>query len=136
MVCARLGSANVSLATKKAAKRTSQPAIQDQDQNGSGGPKPLTVLRRGDKGLDHLRLHEVAAERVQLGEPEIEAGSVRISSQISEVLHCDESAVRLGGREGSILGYASEDAGTRRLIRRVGRRAKLGNGRVALCRRG
>ena len=53
----------------------------------------LLVLTRSDKRLDHLRVDEVAVELIQLPKPEVVAGkvcvrsSVRVASQVAEVLH-------------------------------------------------
>ena len=38
----------------------------------------LPVLNRGDEGFNHLGLHEVAAELVELPEPEVVAGEGRV----------------------------------------------------------
>ena len=35
--------------------------------------KPMTILRGGDKRFDHIRIHEVAVELIQLIQPEVVA---------------------------------------------------------------
>src|SRR5947209_15825398 len=87
--------------------------------------EPLSVLRGREESLDHLGLDEVAAEGVELVEPEVEARRVRVAPQIAEVLHRDEGSVELCVGEGRALGDASKDARARRLVGRVGRRAEL-----------
>src|SRR5205085_11552939 len=84
----------------------------------------------------HLGLDEISAERVELVEPEVIARCVGVSTQVAEVLHQDEGSVELGVGEGRVLGHASQGAGASRLVGRVGRRAELAYGRVALRRRG
>src|SRR3982751_3615817 len=58
-------------------------------------PEPLTVFGRRDEGFDHLGGDEVAAEGVQLVEPEVEPGGVWVAPEIAEVLHRDEGGVEL-----------------------------------------
>ena len=61
--------------------------------------EPVPVLVRRDESLDHLRRVEVAAERVELREPEVVAAEVRVGRgvrvtlQVAEVLHQDEGLV-------------------------------------------
>src|SRR5436309_2687768 len=55
--------------------------------------KPPPVLRRTDKSLHHLSGNEIAIELIQLRQPEIVTGVVRvrgivgITSQVTEELH-------------------------------------------------
>src|ERR1044071_954456 len=58
-------------------------------------PEALAVLGRRDERLDHLGGDGVAVEVVQLAEPEVEAGGVRVAAQVAEVLHRDEGGVAL-----------------------------------------
>src|SRR5213083_3116981 len=57
--------------------------------------EPLSVLRRRDECLHHFRIAEVSAKAVQLIQPEVESRRVRITTQITEVLHRNESPVEL-----------------------------------------
>src|SRR5947208_2731176 len=57
--------------------------------------KPLSILRRCDECLHHFGVGEVAAEAVQLVQPEVESGHVCVAAQITEVLHRDECSVEL-----------------------------------------
>src|SRR5688500_19026198 len=63
------------------------------------------VLVRGEESLDHLGRDEVAAELVELAQPEVEAREVGVAPlvgvapQIAEVLHQHEGAVELPPRE-------------------------------------
>src|SRR5947209_10226901 len=84
--------------------------------------EPVPVLIRRDESLDHLSRVEVAAERVELGEPEVVATEVRVrrgvrvSLQVAEVLHQDEGAVRLRMREGLVLRHVAQRARARRCV--------------------
>src|SRR5215217_3457262 len=70
--------------------------------------EPLSVLDGRDEGLDHLGPPEVAAELVQLIEPELEARLVRVASQVAEVLAEHEAPVELAGGEGRVLDHRAE----------------------------
>src|SRR6266404_8371288 len=60
------------------------------------GSEPLPVFARADERLHHIGLHKVAVKAVQLVEPEVKAGYIRIASEITEVFHQHEIAVELG----------------------------------------
>jgi len=49
--------------------------------------KPISVLARNQERLHHFGAYEVTFKLVQLVQPELESGIVRVSAQISEVLH-------------------------------------------------
>ena len=55
--------------------------------------KPLPVLTRTNECFDHLSIHIIPVELIQLCQPEVEAGvvrvwpSVRIATQITKELH-------------------------------------------------
>src|SRR3954454_147810 len=70
----------------------------------SARAEPLPVFARAKERLHHFGLYVITAERVQLGQPEIESGGIRIPAEITEVFHRDEdpSELRLG--EGGVLG--------------------------------
>ena len=55
--------------------------------------EPLSVLRRRDECLHHFRIGEVSAKAIQLIQPEVESRDIRITTQITEVLHRDEGSV-------------------------------------------
>src|SRR5215207_928393 len=63
-------------------------------------PSPVgeaaVVLLRLNEGPDHLGADEVAAELVELPEPEAVAGSVRVAPHVTHVLHHDEGRRELG----------------------------------------
>src|SRR5215207_7758199 len=54
------------------------------------------VLVRLKEGPDHFGAEEVAAELVELREPEAVAGRVRVATQVTHVLHHDEGRGELG----------------------------------------
>src|SRR5438094_2829043 len=62
-------------------------------------PKALAVLDGSDEGLYHLRVLKVSIELIQLRQPEIIAGVIRvrriigIASQVTKELHQNERAV-------------------------------------------
>src|SRR6267142_2054843 len=62
-------------------------------------PESPAILGRGDEGLDHLSIDEVAIELIQFRQPEVKARIVpirwviRVASQIAKVLHQHECAV-------------------------------------------
>src|SRR5437660_6716342 len=64
-------------------------------------PKPMPVLVRADKGLDHLGVDEVAVEAVELVKPEVVTLKVeglfwrvvRVAMQVTKILHQHKSAV-------------------------------------------
>src|SRR5207244_6496919 len=78
------------------------------------GSKPIAVLSRGNKGLDHLGLNEVTVEAVQLVEPEIVAVEVRvrcivwIAAQVTEVLHQHKGAVEFLVGEMFVLDHGGQ----------------------------
>src|SRR5436309_2647154 len=61
----------------------------------SSHPKALAVLAGANERLDHLGVGKAAPEAVEFTQPEVEAGSVRIASEIAEVLHRHKRAVEL-----------------------------------------
>src|SRR2546430_2760022 len=69
----------------------------------------LAIFNRVDEGLHHLSLYEVAIELVQFSQPEVVPvkvivwSIVRIPAQITEVLHHDEGAPKLGLLEARFL---------------------------------
>ena len=64
--------------------------------------EPAAVFSRINKRLDHLGLLKVAAELIQLLQPKIVTGIVRvltfvrITTQITEVFHQHEGAIEFG----------------------------------------
>src|SRR5437588_9693829 len=88
--------------------------------------KPLPIFKRIDESLHHLGIDEVAAELVQLRQPKVITGVirvrqiVRIAAQITEELHQHESPVEFIRHERRVLCYAPQRAASRREIARVG----------------
>src|SRR5829696_6127610 len=82
-------------------------------------PEALAVLDGRQESLDQFRLAVVAAEVVELGEPEVVAlearvrRSIRVAPQIPEILHQHERPVELGGAEVRVLRDAAQYAGAR-----------------------
>src|SRR5438445_7833380 len=78
--------------------------------------KPPPVLRRTDKCLHHLSGNEIAIELIQLRQPEIVTGVVRVRSivrvpsQLTEELHQHERAIEFSSRQIRVLGDVSHDA--------------------------
>src|SRR5437660_5003899 len=74
----------------------------------------LSVFSRNDEGFDHFRSVVIAVELIELRQPEVVAGVVRIgqivriTAQVTEELHQDERAVELGARQILILGNLSQ----------------------------
>src|SRR3989442_3771400 len=57
--------------------------------------KALPVLDGRQEGLDHLGAAVVAFRGIELREPVVETGRVRVAPQITEVLHRDEGWIEL-----------------------------------------
>src|ERR1041384_3570800 len=91
------------------------------------------ILSRVQECLDHFRGFEIAIERIQLVQPEVVAIEVqigfrrriRIPSQVSEVLHHHERAIRLSLLEQRVIRDLAEHV--RAQGRVCGVRRKLGN---------
>src|SRR5215471_19732572 len=78
----------------------------------------LPVFYRLYERLDHFRGKVIAPETVELVQPEIKAGLVRIAPQEPEVLHQHKHRVELGGPEGRFLADLAEDrSASLRLVR-------------------
>src|SRR5688572_10352408 len=72
------------------------------------GTEALPVLQRRDECLDHLCIHEVTVEGVQLAKPEVEAGGIRIAAKVPKVLHRHEGRVKLARPQLLSLGHGAE----------------------------
>src|SRR5436853_7462283 len=87
--------------------------------------KPLSVLARCDERLHHLGIHEVAVELIQLRQPEVIAGVIRIRSavgiaaEVTKVLHQDKGAAELLSVQGGVLGHSPQRSRSSRHIARV-----------------
>src|SRR5258707_14648265 len=103
--------------------------------------KSFSILKRGDKGLDHFRLNKVAVEAVQLVQPEVVAGEVSvgeviwISSQVTKVLHVHERPIHLSTLERGILRDVKQGSSSGRRIRSSRGAAELGDGVTSLSSR-
>src|SRR6266480_1315388 len=96
------------------------------------GSEPLAIFKRVNERLNHFGLDEVAVKGVQLIQPEVKAGGIRIAAEIAEVFHCDEGAVELVG--GELLGLGNRP---QYLRARESSRSKAGDERIPegiLCR--
>ena len=77
----------------------------------------LAIFDRTQERLDHLGVLKVAAELIQLRQPEVVPGIVRvlwiirIASQVTKELHQDKRAIELGVHKIGMLGYESQHLG-------------------------
>jgi hypothetical protein len=67
------------------------------------------VFTGNDERLHHLGLFEVSAKLVQLVEPECETIGIRVTAQVSEVLHHHKHLIRLRVNEALILHYLAQN---------------------------
>ena len=71
--------------------------------------KAVAVFARENERLDHLRIHRVSIELVQLRQPEVIARVIRVlrvirvASQVAEVLHQHKGPVGFLRRQRSVL---------------------------------
>src|SRR6185503_16038730 len=76
-------------------------------------PKTLAILRRFKECLDHFSREVIAIRRIQLVEPEIEAGLIRITPQEPEVLHQHKHLIEFGCPECGLLRDLAQDRSAR-----------------------
>src|SRR5436190_18003986 len=86
----------------------------------------IKIFRGSDEGFNHLGLHKVAVELIQLRPPEVVTRKIRvgrvirIAPQIAKVFHQYESAIEFLLREHCIFGDIAQS--TRSCCRIRGRR--------------
>src|SRR2546427_9291547 len=105
-------------------------------------PKPMPVLVRADKGLDHLGVDEVPVEAVELVEPEVVTLKVegllwrvvRVAVQVTKILHQHKGAIEFVAHDLLILSYSSQGPRSSRHVAGIKRRAKFIDSVCAFCR--
>src|SRR5215813_6425690 len=108
--------ARLNIARDLARKRTGAQARRLRSSQESSRSKPSSILDRRQKGLHHLGLVEITVEPVQFVQPEVVPVEVpvgrviRISSQVTEILHQDKRAVEFLLHERLVLCDSAQDA--------------------------
>src|SRR5437016_3876903 len=86
--------------------------------------KSLQILTRSNEGFNHLGLHKVAVELIQLRQPEVVTRKIRvgrvirIAPQIAKVFHQHESAIEFLLGQHRVLRHIAQST---RSLYRVGR---------------